>query len=126
MKNYNKHHLLNFITIIIFLLTVLFLYFLNTIKIWTYDTCNIIKNTNHKYQVIIDKESYNLFIDNNYFYHNTKKYTYEIISSEKVDNDIFLILKVDNKISNERIETVMLPITKETLFNLIIKNWREK
>ena len=126
MKNYNKHHLLNFITIIMFILTALFLYFLNTIKIWTYNSCNIIKIDKYKYQVIVDKKSYGLFTDNNYFFYNTKKYTYKITSNEKIDKEISLTLKVDNKISNERIETIMLPDTKETLFSLIINNWREK
>ena len=126
MKNYNKHHLLNFITIIMFLLTVLFLYFLNTTKIWTYNTCNIIKIDKYKYQVIVDKESYDSFTDNNYFFYNTKKYTYQITSNEKIDKEISLTLKLDNKISNKRIETVMLPDIKETLFFFFIKNRREK
>lgn len=109
-----------------FILTALFLYFLNTIKIWTYNSCNIIKIDKYKYQVIVDKKSYGLFTDNNYFFYNTKKYTYKITSNEKIDKEISLTLKVDNKISNERIETIMLPDTKETLFSLIINNWREK
>lgn len=126
MKNYNKHHLLNFITIIIFILTVLFLYFLNITKIWTYNTCNIIKISKYNYQVIADKETYDLFTANNYFFYNTKKYTYKITNNEKNDKEIILTLKIKNKISNKKIETIMLPNTKETLSSLIINNWREK
>lgn len=73
MKKYKKDSLLVFFTIIFILLTVVFFYLLNTIKLWTFNSYIVTSTNINEVMVIVSDSNIRLFRENSFFYYGTKK-----------------------------------------------------
>ena len=127
MKKYKKDSLLVFFTIIFILLTVVFFYLLNTIKLWTFNSYIVTSTNINEVMVIVSDSNIRLFRENSFFYYGTKKYYYEILESNEYDEGIILTLKLERELYfTDSSYTVMLPDVKTTILSLIIDSWRSK
>ncbi len=127
MKKYKKDGLLVFLTVIFILLTLLFFYLLNIIKIWTFNSYVVTSINNNEVMVIVSDSKIKLFRENSFFYYDTKKYSYELLDSNEYDEGIILTLELERKIHlTDKSSTIMLPNKKRTIFSLIIDSWRSK
>lgn len=127
MRNFNRYSLLNFFTILIFILIIMFFYYLFDFKIWTYKSYTIVKINDLEYQVVVSLKDRSLFGDNNYLFLNNKKYIYDIMFEDNIKDNVLFTLQFSKKIKNGKdIETVIIQDTKKNIFSLIIESWREK
>lgn len=127
MRNFNRYSLLNFFTILIFILIIMFFYYLFDFKIWTYKSYTIVKINDLEYQVVVSLKDRSLFRDNNYLFLNNKKYIYDIMFEDNIKDNVLFTLQFSKKIKNGKdIETVIIQDTKKNIFSLIIESWREK
>ena len=127
MKKYKKDGLLVFFTIIFILLTIVFFYLLNTIKLWTFNSYTVTSTNIDEVMVIVSDSNINLFRENSFFYYDTKKYYYEILDSNEYDDGIILTLELERELHfTDSSYTIMLPDVKRTIFSLIIDSWRSK
>ena len=79
MKKYKNDGLLVFFTIVFILLTIVFFYFLNKVKLWTFNSYTVTSINSDEVMVVVNDNNINLFRENSFFYYNTKKYYYEIL-----------------------------------------------
>ena len=70
MKSYKKKRLLLFSLVITFILTIVFFYLINTVKLWTYNTVSIL-NIDDNVITVFTTLDLDLFEDNNFFYYDT-------------------------------------------------------
>ena len=126
MKSYKKKRLLLFSLFITFILTIVFFYLINTVKLWTYNTVSILNIDDNVITVftILDLD---LFEDNNFFYYDTLKYTYKINSKEDSEDGVILMLELEKsfRLVNDDM-VILLPNKRETILSLIIDSWRVK
>ncbi len=126
MKKYQKNTINSLFSIILLILTTFFFGSLLTTKIWTYQSFNIIKETELTYQILTTKKNVHLLEENNYLYHNNKKYLYKVNKKEEISDSIILELKLNKDINNlEKNALVMIPKVKKTLFKIIIESWED-
>ena len=126
MKKYQKNTINSLFSIILLILTTFFFGSLLTTKIWTYQSFNIIKETELTYQILTTKKNVHLLEENNYLYHNNKKYLYKVNKKEEISDSIILELKLNKDITNlEKNALVMIPKVKKTLFKIIIESWED-
>ena len=126
MKSYKKKRLLLFSLVITFILTIVFFYLINTVKLWTYNTVSIL-NIDDNVITVFTTLDLDLFKDNNFFYYNTLKYTYKINSKEDSEDGVILMLELEKsfKLVNDDM-VILLPNKRETILSLIIDSWRVK
>ena len=126
MKSYRKKRLLLFSLFITFILTIVFFYLINTVKLWTYNTVSIL-NIDDNVITVFTTLDLDLFEDNNFFYYNTLKYTYKINSKEDSEDGVILMLELEKsfKLVNDDM-VILLPNKRETILSLIIDSWRVK
>lgn len=126
MKSYKKKRLLLFSLFITFILTIVFFYLINTVKLWTYNTVSIL-NIDDNVITVFTTLDLDLFKDNNFFYYNTLKYTYKINSKEDSEDGVILMLELEKsfKLVNDDM-VILLPNKRETILSLIIDSWRVK
>ena len=126
MKSYKKKRLLLFSLVITFILTIVFFYLINTVKLWTYNTVSIL-NIDDNVITVFTTLDLDLFEDNNFFYYNTLKYTYKINSKEDSEDGVILMLELEKsfKLVNDDM-VILLPNKRETILSLIIDSWRVK
>ena len=126
MKSYRKKRLLLFSLVITFILTIVFFYLINTVKLWTYNTVSIL-NIDDNVITVFTTLDLDLFEDNNFFYYNTLKYTYKINSKEDSEDGVILMLELEKsfKLVNDDM-VILLPNKRETILSLIIDSWRVK
>ena len=126
MKSYKKKRLLLFSLVIIFILTIVFFYLINTVKLWTYNTVSIL-NIDDNVITVFTTLDLDLFEDNNFFYYDTLKYTYKINSKEDSEDGVILMLELEKsfKLVNDDM-VILLPNKRETILSLIIDSWRVK
>ena len=126
MKSYKKKRLLLFSLFITFILTIVFFYLINTVKLWTYNTVSIL-NIDDDVITVFTTLDLDLFEDNNFFYYNTLKYTYKINSKEDSEDGVILMLELEKsfKLVNDDM-VILLPNKRETILSLIIDSWRVK
>lgn len=126
MKSYKKKRLLLFSLFITFILTIVFFYLINTVKLWTYNTVSIL-NIDDNVITVFTTLDLDLFEDNNFFYYNTLKYTYKINSKEDSEDGVILMLELEKsfKLVNDGM-VILLPNKRETILSLIIDSWRVK
>ena len=126
MKNYKKKRLLLFSLVITFILTIVFFYLINTVKLWTYNTVSIL-NIDDNVITVFTTLDLDLFEDNNFFYYDTLKYTYKINSKEDSEDGVILMLELEKsfKLVNDDM-VILLPNKRETILSLIIDSWRVK
>ena len=74
MKKYQKNTLVSLLGIVLLIVTTIFFGSLLTTKIWTYQSFSILKGTDLTYQILTTKNNAHLLEENNYLYHNNKKY----------------------------------------------------
>ena len=126
MKKYQKNTINSLFSIILLILTTFFFGSLLTTKIWTYQSFNIIKETELTYQILTTKKNAHLLEENNYLYHNNEKYLYKVNKKEEISDSIILELKLNKDINNlEKNALVMIPKVKKTLFKIIIESWED-
>ena len=126
MKKYQKNTINSLFSIILLILTTFFFGSLLTTKIWTYQSFNIIKETELTYQILTTKKNVHLLEENNYLYHNNKKYLYKVNKKEEISDSIILELKLNKDINNlEKNALVMIPKVKKTIFKIIIESWED-
>ncbi|HIS39157.1 MAG TPA: DUF4094 domain-containing protein [Candidatus Onthousia faecavium] len=126
MKKYQKNTINSLFSIILLILTTFFFGSLLTTKIWTYQSFNIIKETELTYQILTTKKNAHLLEENNYLYHNNEKYLYKVNKKEEISDSIILELKLNKDITNlEKNALVMIPKVKKTLFKIIIESWED-
>ena len=126
MKKYQKNTINSLFSIILLILTTFFFGSLLTTKIWTYQSFNIIKETELTYQILTTKKNVHLLEENNYLYHNNKKYLYKVNKKEEISDSIILELKLNKDITNlKKNALVMIPKVKKTLFKIIIESWED-
>lgn len=126
MKSYKKKRLLLFSLVITFILTIVFFYLINTVKLWTYNTVSIL-NIDDNVITVFTTLDLDLFEDNNFFYYNTLKYTYKINSKEDSEDGVILMLELEKSfklVSDDMV--ILLPNKRETILSLIIDSWRVK
>ena len=126
MRSYKKKRLLLFSLFITFILTIVFFYLINTVKLWTYNTVSIL-NIDDNVITVFTTLDLDLFKDNNFFYYDTLKYTYKINSKEDSEDGVILMLELEKsfKLVNDDI-VILLPNKRETILSLIIDSWRVK
>ena len=126
MKSYRKKRLLLLFFVITFILTIVFFYLINTVKLWTYNTVSIL-NIDDNVITVFTTLDLDLFEDNNFFYYNTLKYTYKINSKEDSEDGVILMLELEKsfKLVNDDM-VILLPNKRETILSLIIDSWRVK
>jgi len=126
MKSYRKKRLLLLSFVITFILTIVFFYLINTVKLWTYNTVSIL-NIDDNVITVFTTLDLDLFEDNNFFYYNTLKYTYKINNKEDSEDGVILMLELDKsfRLVNDDM-VILLPNKRETILSLIIDSWRVK
>ena len=126
MKSYRKKRLLLLSFVITFILTIVFFYLINTVKLWTYNTVSIL-NIDDNVITVFTTLDLDLFEDNNFFYYNTLKYTYKINNKEDSEDGVILMLELEKsfKLVNDDM-VILLPNKRETILSLIIDSWRVK
>ena len=126
MKSYKKKRLLLFSLVITFILTIVFFYLINTVKLWTYNTVSIL-NIDDDVITVFTTLDLDLFEDNNFFYYDTLKYTYKINNKEDSEDGVILMLGLEKsfKLVNDDM-VILLPNKRETILSLIIDSWRVK
>lgn len=126
MKSYKKKRLLLFSLVIIFILTIVFFYLINTVKLWTYNTVSIL-NIDDDVITVFTTLDLDLFEDNNFFYYDTLKYTYKINNKEDSEDGVILMLELEKsfRLVNDDM-VILLPNKRETILSLIIDSWRVK
>lgn len=126
MKSYKKKRLLLLSFVITFILTIVFFYLINTVKLWTYNTVSIL-NIDDNVITVYTTLDLDLFKDNNFFYYDTLKYTYKINSKEDSEDGVILMLELEKsfKLVNDDM-VILLPNKRETILSLIIDSWRVK
>ena len=126
MKSYKKKRLLLLSLFITFILTIVFFYLINTVKLWTYNTVSIL-NIDDNVITVFTTLDLDLFKDNNFFYYDTLKYTYKINSKEDSEDGVILMLELEKsfKLVNDDM-VILLPNKRETILSLIIDSWRVK
>ena len=126
MKSYKKKRLLLFSLFITFILTIVFFYLINTVKLWTYNTVSIL-NIDDGVITVFTTLDLDLFEDNNFFYYDTLKYTYKINNKEDSEDGVILMLELEKsfKLVNDDM-VILLPNKRETILSLIIDSWRVK
>lgn len=126
MKSYKKKRLLLFSLVITFILTIVFFYLINTVKLWTYNTVSIL-NIDDNVITVFTTLDLDLFEDNNFFYYDTLKYTYKINSKEDSEDGVILTLELEKsfRLVNDDM-VILLPNKRETILSLIIDSWRVK
>lgn len=126
MKSYRKKRLLLLSFVITFILTIVFFYLINTVKLWTYNTVSIL-NIDDNVITVFTTLDLDLFEDNNFFYYDTLKYTYKINSKEDSEDGVILMLELEKsfRLVNDDI-VILLPNKRETILSLIIDSWRVK
>ena len=126
MKSYKKKRLLLFSLFITFILTIIFFYLINTVKLWTYNTVSIL-NIDDDVITVFTTLDLDLFEDNNFFYYDTLKYTYKINNKEDSEDGVILMLELEKsfKLVNDDM-VILLPNKRETILSLIIDSWRVK
>ena len=126
MKSYKKKRLLLFSLVITFILTIVFFYLINTVKLWTYNTVSIL-NIDDDVITVFTTLDLDLFEDNNFFYYDTLKYTYKINSKEDSEDGVILVLELEKSFKLVIDDMViLLPNKRETILSLIIDSWRVK
>ena len=127
MKKYKNDGLLVLFTIVFILLTIVFFYFLNKVKLWTFNSYTVTSINLDEVMVVVNDNNINLFRESSFFYYNTKKYYYEILDSNEYDEGIILTLELEKELHLlDSSSTIMLPNVKKTIFSLIIDSWRSK
>ncbi len=126
MKSYKKKRLLLFSLFITFILTIIFFYLINTVKLWTYNTVSIL-NIDDDVITVFTTLDLDLFEDNNFFYYDTLKYTYKINNKEDSEDGVILMLELEKsfRLVNDDM-VILLPNKRETILSLIIDSWRVK
>lgn len=126
MKSYRKKRLLLLSFVITFILTIVFFYLINTVKLWTYNTVSIL-NIDDNVITVFTTLDLDLFKDNNFFYYDTLKYTYKINSKEGSEDGVILMLELEKsfRLVNDDM-VILLPNKRETILSLIIDSWRVK
>lgn len=126
MKSYRKKRLLLLSFVITFILTIVFFYLINTVKLWTYNTVSIL-NIDDNVITVFTTLDLDLFEDNNFFYYDTLKYTYKINNKEDSEDGVILMLELEKsfKLVNDDM-VILLPNKRETILSLIIDSWRVK
>ena len=126
MKSYKKKRLLLFSLVITFILTIVFFYLINTVKLWTYNTVSIL-NIDDNVITVFTTLDLDLFEDNNFFYYDTLKYTYKINNKEDSEDGVILMLELEKsfRLVNDDM-VILLPNKRETILSLIIDSWRVK
>ena len=126
MKSYRKKRLLLLSFVITFILTIVFFYLINTVKLWTYNTVSIL-NIDDNVITVFTTLDLDLFKDNNFFYYDTLKYTYKVNSKEDSEDGVILMLELEKsfKLVNDDM-VILLPNKRETILSLIIDSWRVK
>ena len=126
MKSYRKKRLLLLSFVITFILTIVFFYLINTVKLWTYNTVSIL-NIDDNVITVFTTLDLDLFEDNNFFYYNTLKYTYKINNKEDSEDGVILMLELEKsfRLVNDDM-VILLPNKRETILSLIIDSWRVK
>ncbi len=126
MKSYKKKRLLLFSLFITFILTIVFFYLINTVKLWTYNTVSIL-NIDDNVITVFTTLDLDLFKDNNFFYYDTLKYTYKVNSKEDSEDGVILMLELEKsfRLVNDDM-VILLPNKRETILSLIIDSWRVK
>lgn len=126
MKSYKKKRLLLFSHFITFILTIVFFYLINTVKLWTYNTVSIL-NIDDNVITVFTTLDLDLFEDNNFFYYDTLKYTYKINNKEDSEDGVILMLELEKsfRLVNDDM-VILLPNKRETILSLIIDSWRVK
>ena len=126
MKSYKKKRLFLFSLFITFILTIVFFYLINTVKLWTYNTVSIL-NIDDNVITVFTTLDLDLFEDNNFFYYDTLKYTYKINNKEDSEDGVILMLELEKsfKLVNDDM-VILLPNKRETILSLIIDSWRVK
>ena len=126
MRSYKKKRLLLFSLFITFILTIVFFYLINTVKLWTYNTVSIL-NIDDNVITVFTTLDLDLFKDNNFFYYDTLKYTYKVNSKEDSEDGVILMLELEKpfRLVNDDM-VILLPNKRETILSLIIDSWRVK
>ena len=126
MKSYKKKRLLLLSFVITFILTIVFFYLINTVKLWTYNTVSIL-NIDDNVITVFTTLDLDLFKDNNFFYYDTLKYTYKVNSKEDSEDGVILMLELEKsfRLVNDDM-VILLPNKRETILSLIIDSWRVK
>lgn len=126
MRSYKKKRLLLFSLFITFILTIVFFYLINTVKLWTYNTVSIL-NIDDDVITVFTTLDLDLFEDNNFFYYDTLKYTYKINNKEDSEDGVILMLELEKsfRLVNDDM-VILLPNKRETILSLIIDSWRVK
>ena len=123
-KNYEKKTLVLFLTILLWIIEICFIIYLSNIRIIEYKLFQVIMISNKEGVVYLSKEDKKLFYKSSYYYYKDKKYCFEIIDENKVNDLIEIKIKTSIKNLKENdIITISIENKRKSELETIIDIW---
>ena len=114
------------ITFIILILLLAFFIIILKVRIWTYQEYMTIIIDDNYLSISGTRKSLNSLLDNNEFYIQGNSIQYEIIEKSEVNGIWLYLIKINKKIVSEEFVNITVKTKQQTIFQIIINNWRKE
>ena len=114
------------ITFIILILLLAFFIIILKVRIWTYQEYMAIIIDDNYLSISGTRKSLNSLLDNNEFYIQGNSIQYEIIEKSEVNGIWLYLIKINKKIVSEAFVNITVKTKQQTIFQIIINNWRKE
>ena len=114
------------ITFIILILLLAFFIIILKVRIWTYQEYTAIIIDDNYLSISGTRKSLNSLLDNNEFYIQGNSIQYEIIEKSEVNGIWLYLIKINTKIVSEEFVNITVKTKQQTIFQIIINNWRKE
>ncbi len=114
------------ITFIILILLLAFFIIILKVRIWTYQEYMAIIIDDNYLSISGTRKSLNSLLDNNEFYIQGNSIQYEIIEKSEVNGIWLYLIKINKKIVSEEFVNITVKTKQQTIFQIIINNWRKE
>ncbi len=114
------------ITFILLILLLAFFIIILKVRIWTYQEYMAIIIDDNYLSISGTRKSLNSLLDNNEFYIQGNSIQYEIIEKSEVNGIWLYLIKINKKIVSEEFVNITVKTKQQTIFQIIINNWRKE
>lgn len=114
------------ITFIILILLLAFFIIILKVRIWTYQEYMAIIIDDNYLSISGTRKSLNSLLENNEFYIQGNSIQYEIIEKSEVNGIWLYLIKINKKIVSEEFVNITVKTKQQTIFQIIINNWRKE
>lgn len=114
------------ITFILLILLLVFFIIILKVRIWTYQEYMAIIIDDNYLSISGTRKSLNSLLDNNEFYIQGNSIQYEIIEKSEVNGIWLYLIKINKKIVSEEFVNITVKTKQQTIFQIIINNWRKE